>query len=92
MHSAYPDGLGAVVGGLIGNLLYLVLFGKKKLRLHTVPVFVAIVGSLFLFGASEMILGPVAHALAVALMGVWRRRTDSGRAAETKSTSQASGD
>ena len=72
---------GGIVVALIDNLLYPVLVGKK-LRLHTLPVFIAIVGGIMLFGGSGLILGPVALALTVALVDVWRRRTAGGRAAE----------
>lgn len=53
---------GTVVAGLIDNLLYPILVGKR-LRLHTVPVFLAIVGGLAVFGAAGVILGPVILAL-----------------------------
>ena len=54
----------------------------QRLRLHTLPVFVAIVGGILLFGASGLILGPVALAVTLALFDVWRRRTAGGRAAD----------
>jgi predicted PurR-regulated permease PerM len=72
-------GMGVI--SLIDNLLYPVLVGKK-LRLHTLPVFFSILGGLSLFGPSGIILGPVALAVTVALLDVWRRRTAGGRAAE----------
>jgi predicted PurR-regulated permease PerM len=73
---------GILVIGLIDNLLYPALVGKR-LRMHTLPVFIAIVGGVALFGGSGLILGPVALAVTVALVDVWRRRTAGGRAAET---------
>lgn len=73
---------GGLVVSLIDNLLYPVLVGKR-LRLHTLPIFIAIVGGLFLFGGAGLILGPVTLALTVALVDVWRRRTAGGRTAET---------
>lgn len=73
---------GLVVISLIDNLLYPVLVGKK-LRMHTVPVFIAIVGGLVVFGASGVVLGPVILAVTVALLNVWRRRTVDGGAADT---------
>jgi predicted PurR-regulated permease PerM len=73
---------GILVIGLIDNLLYPALVGKR-LRMHTLPVFIAIVGGVALFGGSGLILGPVALALTVALVDVWRRRTAGGRAADT---------
>ena len=72
---------GVLVIATIDNLLYPALVGKK-LRLHTLPVFFAILGGLALFGASGLILGPVTLAVTVALLEVWRRRTAGGRAAE----------
>jgi predicted PurR-regulated permease PerM len=72
---------GGVVIALIDNLLYPILVGKK-LRLHTLLVFFAIVGGLALFGASGLILGPVILAVTDALVEVWRWRTAGGRPAE----------
>ncbi len=74
---------GGIVIALIDNLLYPSLVGNK-LRLHTVPVFIAIVGGLAVFGAAGVVLGPVTLALAVALIDIWRRRTAGGGAAEER--------
>jgi len=62
-----------VVISLIDNVLYPVLV-KNRLRLHTVPVFVAIVGGIALFGAAGLVLGPVVLAVTLALLGIWRER------------------
>jgi predicted PurR-regulated permease PerM len=75
-------GWGGLVVSLIDNLLYPVLVGQR-LRLHTLPVFIVIVGGLALFGSAGVVLGPVTLAITVALMEVWRRRTAGGRSAET---------
>ncbi len=64
---------GMVVISLIDNVLYPVLV-KNRLRLHTVPVFVAIVGGIALFGAAGLVLGPVVLAVTLALLGIWRKR------------------
>ena len=72
---------GAIAVGLIDNLLY-PLIVKGRLRLHTVPVFISIVGGLVAFGAVGLVLGPVVLALAVALGDVWRRRMAQGDAVE----------
>lgn len=74
---------GTAVVGLMDNLLYPALVGRR-LRLHTLPVFIAVVGGILLFGASGLILGPVALAITAALFDVWRRRTAGGRAADTE--------
>ena len=65
---------GSVVIGLIGNLLYPILLGQR-LRLHTVAVFIAMIGGLFLFGACGFFLGPVSLAATLALIGIWKRRS-----------------
>ncbi|SHN33896.1 AI-2E family transporter [Rhizobacter sp. OV335] len=64
---------GSIVVALVDNLLYPVLIGKQ-LRLHTLPAFIAIVGGLVAFGATGLVIGPLALAMGVALLEVWRRR------------------
>lgn len=64
---------GSVVIGLIDNLLYPFLVGHR-LRLHTLPVFFAIVGGLTIFGAAGLVLGPVVLAVTLGLIDVWRSR------------------
>jgi len=65
---------GSIVVALIDNLLYPVLIGKD-LRMHTVPVFIAIVGGLVVFGASGLVLGPLVLAMTLVLLDIWRWRT-----------------
>jgi predicted PurR-regulated permease PerM len=72
---------GAVVIGLIDNLLYPMLVGKK-LQLHTLAVFFAIVGGVMVFGAAGIIIGPAVLALTVTLIDVWHRRTAEGETIE----------
>lgn len=72
---------GTLVVSLIDNLLYPILVGNR-MRLHTLPVFLAIVGGLIVFGAAGLVLGPVVLALAAALVDIWRRRTAGGQTAE----------
>jgi len=72
---------GSLVVGLIDNLLY-PLFVRNRLRLHTVPVFISVLGGLAAFGAAGIVIGPVALALAVGLVDVWRRRMQHGEAVE----------
>jgi predicted PurR-regulated permease PerM len=64
---------GAVVIGLIDNLLYPLLM-KNRLSMHTVPVFIAALGGIVAFGATGIVLGPLILAVALALLDVWRRR------------------
>jgi predicted PurR-regulated permease PerM len=63
---------GIVIGG-IDNVLYPVLAGGR-LRLHTVPVFISIVGGLIVFGAAGLIIGPLAMSITIAIMEIWRSR------------------
>ena len=62
---------GTVVVGGIDNLLYPMLVGTR-IHLHTVLVFISIVGGLFVFGAAGLILGPVILTVTVALLEIWR--------------------
>jgi predicted PurR-regulated permease PerM len=73
---------GAVVIALIDNILYPILVGGR-LRMHTLPVFFAMFGGLYVFGSSGIVLGPVVLAITLALVDIWRRRTAGGATAET---------
>lgn len=64
---------GAGVVSLIDNLLYPVLVGHE-LRLHTVLIFVSLVGGIAFFGASGLILGPLTFAVTMSLVEIWRAR------------------
>lgn len=72
---------GTIVVGLIDNLLYPMLVGKE-MRLHTLPVFIAIVGGLVVFGAAGVVLGPVILAGTIAVLDILRRRTAHGHSAD----------
>ena len=62
---------GLVVIGGIDNLLYPVLVGDR-MRLHTVPAFIAVVGGLILFGPSGLLLGPLTVTTTLFALEVWR--------------------
>ena len=64
---------GTLVVGLVDNVLYPVLVGKR-LALHTVPSFIAIAGGLLLFGAPGIVLGPCIVAGSQTLLEIWRDR------------------
>ena len=74
---------GTLVVGLIDNLLYPILVGKQ-MRLHTLPVFIAIVGGLFVFGAAGLVLGPLILASTVVIIEILKFRTLDGSSAEEK--------
>lgn len=63
---------GLVIGG-IDNLLYPILVGTK-LKMHTILVFISLVGGLTVFGPSGLILGPVIVCITKFLLEIWGRR------------------
>ena len=65
---------GVAVVGTIDNLLYPMLVGKE-VKLHTLPIFVAVVGGVMIFGAAGLVLGPVILMTTLALLEVWYHRT-----------------
>ena len=66
-------GVGTLVISTLDNILYPVLVGTQ-LRLHTAPIFISIVGGIWLFGISGLILGPIVFALTQVLLDIWRER------------------
>jgi predicted PurR-regulated permease PerM len=70
----------AVVGSLVistmDNFLYPILVGTH-LRLHTVPIFLSILGGVWLFGIPGLVLGPVVFSVTASLLAIWQRRSAS---------------
>jgi predicted PurR-regulated permease PerM len=66
---------GSLVVSLIDNLLYPILIANE-LRLHTLGILLSILGGLIAFGVAGIVLGPVILASTVALLEVWRHRTE----------------
>jgi predicted PurR-regulated permease PerM len=64
---------GAFVVGGIDNLLRPMLVGNR-LKLHTVILFVSLVGGVIVFGAPGLILGPLAVSVTILLIEIWRER------------------
>jgi len=64
---------GALVVGSIDNVLRPMLVGHR-LRLHTIPAFIAMVGGLLLFGPAGFILGPLLVTVTLLLLEIWRAR------------------
>ncbi|MDP2718032.1 MAG: AI-2E family transporter, partial [Candidatus Micrarchaeota archaeon] len=64
---------GAVMVGLIDNLLAPILYGRGG-QTHPLLILVAVVGGLGFFGPSGFILGPVAFSLLVALLHIYQTR------------------
>lgn len=78
--AAVLGGWGTFVVSTIDNVLFPRLVGKE-MRLHTLPVFLAILGGLVIFGAAGLVLGPVILSGTIALIDILRRRTTRGRSA-----------
>jgi predicted PurR-regulated permease PerM len=55
--------------------------GQRGL-LHPLLLFLALVGGLVGFGAASLVLGPMALAITLALVDIWRTRTAHGQPAE----------
>ncbi len=65
---------GALVVSLIDNLLYPILVAGE-MRIHTLGILVAIFGGLIAFGLAGVVLGPLILATTMALLDIWRLRT-----------------
>jgi predicted PurR-regulated permease PerM len=59
-------------------MLYPLLVGQE-VRLHTLPVFLAIVGGVVVFGAAGVVLGPVILAATIALLNIAAARVQARR-------------
>jgi predicted PurR-regulated permease PerM len=69
---------GGIVMGGIDNVLYPILIGNR-LKLHTLLMFVSVVGGLIAFGPAGIILGPVVVASTMTLIEAWREREQAAR-------------
>jgi predicted PurR-regulated permease PerM len=61
---------GGAVVGVADNVLYPLVVGRY-LRLHTVPMLVALIGGILMFGAAGFFLGPVVLAVTAELLRAW---------------------
>lgn len=66
---------GALVISLIDNFLYPILVASQ-LRIHTLGIFLSILGGLIAFGLAGIVLGPMVLASTGALLEVWRHRAE----------------
>jgi len=69
---------GSVVVGGIDNILRPILLGNR-LRLHTVPTFIAIIGGLLMFGPPGFVLGPLVATTTIVLFEILRARSEPPR-------------
>lgn len=66
-------GVGSLIISTLDNLLYPMLVGVQ-LRQHTVSIFLSLLGGVWLFGASGLVLGPVLFCVAESLLEIWKQR------------------
>jgi predicted PurR-regulated permease PerM len=71
---------GSFVIGLVDNVLYPILVGRR-VTVHTVPIFFSYLGGIVLFGFSGFVLGPLSVTVTWTLLEIWRQRTARGREA-----------
>lgn len=64
---------GMLIVGTIDNLLRPIFVGNR-LKLHTILVFISVIGGLLQFGPAGLILGPVTLAVTIALLEIWLKR------------------
>jgi hypothetical protein len=65
---------GTAIVGMADNLLYPAMVGNR-VRLHTVPMLLSMIGGLFVFGMAGFFVGPVVLATTLALLRIWTRRS-----------------
>ena len=65
---------GMLIVGTIDNLLRPVFVGNR-LKMHTILIFISVIGGLLKFGPAGIILGPVTLAVTVTLLEIWFKRT-----------------
>lgn len=78
-------GWGLLIVHPVDNFLGPVLVGSK-LHLHTLLIFVSVIGGLAAFGASGIVVGPVTVAIAVSLFEIRRGQREEDVAAKALST------
>lgn len=66
---------GAVVIGGVDNVVYPTFIGNR-LKMHTVLMFISLIGGLVLFGPAGLILGPVIVTVTRALLEAWQDGKD----------------
>jgi len=65
--------IGSLIISTLDNFLYPILVGSQ-LRLHAVPIFLSILGGIWLLGISGLVLGPILFSLTESLLHIWHRR------------------
>jgi predicted PurR-regulated permease PerM len=75
---------GSGIVGTIDNIVYPLLVGRD-VKIHTLLLFMALLGGVLLFGVTGLILGPVLVETGLSLIEILRERTRAGDPIEQKS-------
>jgi predicted PurR-regulated permease PerM len=66
--------VGSLIISTIDNFLYPLLVGSR-LRLHIIPIFLSMIGGIWLFGVTGLVLGPLTFNVTLSLLAIWHSRT-----------------
>ncbi len=66
-------GWGGLVVGSADNVLFPIFVGSR-MNQHTVPITIAVLGGLLVFGVSGLVVGPVVLTIGQCLLQIWRER------------------
>jgi predicted PurR-regulated permease PerM len=86
-------GISVIVGGLLIMLVTTLLYPKlvgDRLKLHTLLVFIAIIGGIIAFGTVGIILGPLALVMAITLIEALKSRASENDPPDTTSSPELS--
>ncbi|MHB1021630.1 MAG: AI-2E family transporter [Acidobacteriaceae bacterium] len=83
--------IGTLIISTLDNFVYPVLVGAQ-LRLHTVSVFLSLLGGIWLFGFAGLVLGPVIFSVAGSLLMIWRHKLNREPLKNSLSADSQSGD
>ncbi|MFP5227607.1 MAG: AI-2E family transporter [Acidobacteriota bacterium] len=67
--------VGSLIISTLDNFLYPILVGSH-LRQHTMSVFLSLLGGIWLFGISGLVLGPLLFTATEALLTIWRGKAN----------------
>jgi len=67
--------VGTLIISTLDNFLYPILVGAR-LRQHPISVFLSLLGGIWLFGVSGLVLGPVIFSIAEVLVTIWNHDVD----------------
>ena len=75
IHAAILAAVGSLIISTLDNFIYPILVGTR-VPLHTAAIFLSVLGGIWLFGISGLILGPIVFTVAKSLLTIWHRRVN----------------